>query len=144
MVSGSGGYHLLAVNNAVVANDGEAFRIYDYRADLLHNTIVSNTGAAVEGSFTATLALTNDLIAFNTGAGVITHAGSTALASYNLFWHNGSDGYHLSTGSVAINRGAPTWVTTDIDENPRPVGPLPDIGADEWIKMIYLPLVLRN
>ena len=161
MISGSGGYRLLAVNNAVVDNDGAAFRIYNYRADLGHNTIVSNTGNAVEGYYTATLTLTNNLIAFNTGNGVITNTGSTVSASYNLFWHNSSDpitgthavlespalladGYHLGSGSAAINAGVDAGVTTDIDGDPRPIGPLPDIGVDEYYFRVYLPLVLRN
>lgn len=159
MVSGAGNYKLVVVNNAVVNNEGAALRIYNYRADLAQNTIVSNTGAAVEGYFTATLVLTNNVIAYNSGAGIVTGAGSSAIASYSLFWSNSSDpitgtnavladpllaadGYHLTAGSPAINHGVPTWVTTDIDGDQR-LG-LPDIGADEYVLHVYLPLILRN
>jgi putative cofactor-binding repeat protein len=159
MISGSGDYRLTAVNNVVANNSGAAIRIYNYQATLMHNTIVSNTDNAVEGYYTATLTLTNNLIAYNAGAGVITSTGGKATASYNLFWHNGSDpitgthaviadpllaadGYHLGPGSPAIGAGIDAGVTTDIDGESR-VG-APDIGADEFIQRVYLPLVLRN
>ncbi len=161
MISGGEGYRLVAVNNAMVDNGGTAFRIYSYHADLVHNTIVSNTGNAVEGYYTATLVLTNNVIAYNTGAGIFTGSGGSAVATYNLFWGNGSDpitgthavlgspalladGYHIGPSSAAIDRGAATWLTTDIDGNPRPIGPLPDIGADERRMYVYLPMILRN
>jgi 4-hydroxy-3-polyprenylbenzoate decarboxylase len=54
-----------------------------------------------------------------------------------------ADGYHLTSGSAAIDAGVEADVTTDIDENPRPIG-RPDLGADEWGTRVYLPLVLRN
>jgi hypothetical protein len=40
--------------------------------------------------------------------------------------------YHLQMGSAAIDAGVDAGVTTDIDGDPRPVGPAPDIGADEF------------
>ena len=56
------------------------------------------------------------------------------------------DGYHLTAGSAAIDQGIDAGVTTDIDNQPRPQGIAPDLGADEyWLpdKRVYLPLVLR-
>jgi hypothetical protein len=35
-------------------------------------------------------------------------------------------------------------VTDDIDNEPRPAGVLPDLGADEVQLRIYLPLVMRD
>jgi len=42
-----------------------------------------------------------------------------------------ADGYHLTASSAAIDAGAATQVTTDIDGQPRPLGNGPDVGADE-------------
>jgi hypothetical protein len=47
----------------------------------------------------------------------------------------------LQTGFPAINAGVD--VSGDIDGDPRPFGPKPDIGADEFSARVYLPLVLR-
>jgi hypothetical protein len=52
-------------------------------------------------------------------------------------------GYHIGPGSAAIDRGMDAGVMTDIDGDPRPIGSLPDIGADEARRWVYLPLLLR-
>jgi len=43
------------------------------------------------------------------------------------------DGYHLMTGSAAIDRGVDAGVLSDIDGHPRPYGPAPDLGAVEYV-----------
>jgi hypothetical protein len=57
------------------------------------------------------------------------------------------DGYHLLSGSAAIDRGVNANVTIDIDGQLRPNGSMPDLGADEWYppldKKVYLSLVIR-
>ncbi|MFN2110452.1 MAG: choice-of-anchor Q domain-containing protein, partial [Anaerolineae bacterium] len=60
--------------------------------------------------------------------------------------HVGDSRAVLGTSSNAINHGITlAWVTRDIDGDPRPIGPAPDVGADEYVRArIYLPLVLRN
>lgn len=52
----------------------------------------------------------------------------------------GSD-YHPGSHSAARDAGVPAVVTYDIDGDMR-FG-LPDIGADEYLTRIYLPLVMR-
>ena len=57
------------------------------------------------------------------------------------------DGYHLTAGSAAIDRGVPAGVATDIDGQPRPAS-TPDLGADEFWpagspKYVLLPLILK-
>jgi len=42
-----------------------------------------------------------------------------------------ADGYHLTAASAAVDAGIATSVTHDIDNQPRPLGSAPDIGADE-------------
>jgi hypothetical protein len=55
-----------------------------------------------------------------------------------------SDGYHLSVGSAAINRGVPAGVSTDIDGQARDFAP--DLGADEYPldEKTYLPVIWRS
>lgn len=51
--------------------------------------------------------------------------------------------FHIGAGSAAIDAGVDAGVTTDIDGDPRPIGPTSDVGADEWCLRVYLPLVMR-
>jgi hypothetical protein len=59
------------------------------------------------------------------------------------------DGYHLTVGSAAIDKGVNASVTNDIDGQPRPYSTTPDLGADEYWppgtpKYIYFPLIMHN
>jgi hypothetical protein len=57
------------------------------------------------------------------------------------------DGYHLTLGSAAIDRGVEAGVGEDVDGGPRPVGAGYDLGADEFPRAVrrgYLPLVMRQ
>jgi hypothetical protein len=133
-----------------------------------HNTIVANlTGDGVGvcvGTSSQVLLYNNIIVSQTVG---ITNAGaptSTVTADHTLFEGNGlsygagvtstnevsgpaglTADYHLQSGSNAIGHAITlTWVTRDIDGDPRPLG-LPDVGADEYVlARIYLPLVLRN
>ncbi|GBD08548.1 hypothetical protein HRbin22_00788 [Candidatus Thermoflexus japonica] len=140
----------------------------------LHNTIARNRstyGVQVDGG--ANLVLTNTILVSHT-VGITVAAGSTATLEATLWgsgpWANGTDwggngtvvtgtvniwgdpafvdpaggNYHIGPGSAAINAGVNAGVATDIDGDPRPIGAGYDIGADEYIARIYLPLVLRN
>ncbi len=50
--------------------------------------------------------------------------------------------FHLSDASLAIDRGSPLDAPlTDLDGDTRPIGSGYDIGADEWQRAIYLPMV---
>jgi predicted outer membrane repeat protein len=52
--------------------------------------------------------------------------------------------YHLSSASAAINTALPTTLAEDIDRDPRPFGPAADLGADEYIAHLYLPIIMQN
>jgi hypothetical protein len=52
--------------------------------------------------------------------------------------------FHLAPGSPAIDQGTDAGVKVDIDGDPRPIGALPDIGADEARRWTFLPLAMRN
>jgi hypothetical protein len=54
------------------------------------------------------------------------------------------DGYHLTAGSAALDKGIDVGVNVDIDADPRPMLAGYDLGADEFVYKIYLPLTLRS
>ncbi len=158
------------VNNVLARSGGRTLAAVGHSglpltATLVHNTLIGGgTGSGVSvGTGYVTLHLTNTIVTgYTRGISVTLPAGPTVLPDHTLFWANAddglrgthpvdgnpcfaADGYHIGGGSAAINAGAPTLVTTDIDGEPRPSGFRPDIGADEVpLRSLYLPLVLRN
>ena len=137
---------------------------------LLHTTIADNrsSGQGVFMGGYTTLAFTNTIIAGHHSVGINVTTGSTATLEATLWYNNGSDtggegtvisvanvygdpafvdssawDYHLTASSAAIDGGVDAGVTTDLDNNIRPIGQ-PDLGAYEWGTQVYLPVVLRN
>jgi len=138
------------------------------------NTSGSNVGVAygllVANS---TLWMTNTILVSHT-VGISVPAGSAATLDATLWgsgvWANGSDwdgdgtiitgtvslwgdpafvdpdggNYHIGSASAAIDAGVNAGVTDDVDGDPRPSGAGYDIGADEYLARIHLPLVLKN
>jgi fibronectin-binding autotransporter adhesin len=51
--------------------------------------------------------------------------------------------YHLGAGSGAIDSGINAGVLSDIDGDPRPIGAGFDIGYDERLLYVYMPLIVR-
>jgi len=149
--------NVLAQNRADVAGSGlyvDNDPWYDTAGRLRHNTIVSNTGVG-QGVFVGvntTLSFTNTIIVSHT-VGVTVTGGSTVTLDTTLWHANGSDwggnvathndyhhdpglaadGYHLVTGSFAIDRGVDAGVTTDVDGDARPQGAGFDIGGGLYI-----------
>jgi hypothetical protein len=140
---------------------------------LIHNTIAGNSGlggglyaATTDWGLASDVVMTNTIVYGHT-EGIIAADGST-VTLYATLWHANAtdsigpgtinrindhtgdpdfaaDGYHLTPGSAAIDKGVPSHVTTDIDRNSRPAGDGPDLGADELpIHRVYLPLVVRD
>jgi hypothetical protein len=173
LMSGAGAGPTL-VNNVVARSGSMALAVYGYNesniltATLLHNTLVgAGSGYGVYAQYAA-LYLTNTIVASHTwGIYNFTPVSSTILADHTLFYdipNHSSSGvvstseisgdphfvdpasgdFHLGPGSWAIDAGVDAGVTTDIDGDPRPMGLLPDIGADEAWRWVFLPLVLRN
>jgi hypothetical protein len=117
---------------------------------LTNNVLVSHTvGITVGAGSTATLEAT--LWGTGTwtneadwgGAGVIV----TGMAENNVwgapaFLAPGDGDYHLDPESAAIDRGVGAGVTEDIDGDPRRGDP--DLGADEFVWKVFLPLVARD
>jgi hypothetical protein len=116
----------------------------------LTNTIlVSHTvGITVTGSDTVTV---NGILWYSTPM-TISAVSSATIAIDNQSTGNprfAVDGYHLTTGSAAINLGITAGVLTDVDGDARSDWCFPDLGADELItgidcNHVYMPLVRRQ
>ena len=127
---------------------------------LLHTTFAGNSGGdgsgvtvTDAGGTPSTLMITNTIIA-NQSVGISLTAGS-AVTMNGVLWFNtptkvsqvgatvnvqhqyqgdpafGADGYHLTSGSAAIDKGVPAGLLSDIDGQPRPAQE-PDLGAEEY------------
>ena len=125
-------------------DDGNTSKIYS--TVMLTNTILvyQTVGITITAGSTATL---NGMLWFDNGTNT---GGTGTIHVSNAFTGNpafATDGYHLTIGSAAIDKGINACITTDIDGQPR-FG-APDLGADEyWApgfpKYIYMPLITRN
>jgi hypothetical protein len=147
----------------------------DSHPRLLHATVARNRGGNGSGIYVSAydtgqdivpsyITMTNTIFVSHTVG--ITAAAHTTATLHATLWHdNGanwggnvihtgdqdgdpafkSDGYHLGGASAAIGRGVNAGVTRDIDGEDRPMGPAPDLGADEFPAFgIHLPIVTRN
>ncbi|MGD1992913.1 MAG: right-handed parallel beta-helix repeat-containing protein, partial [Anaerolineae bacterium] len=144
-------------HNTVARNGATGVGVGGYYAAfgnaVLSNTIIVShtTGIEVSTGSTATLEATlwgagAWANGSDTGGGGLIDTGTPA---YNLWGHphflNPSGGnYHLGPGSAAADAAIPVGVSTDIDGDARPIGPAPDLGADESWLWSFLPLILRN
>lgn len=125
-----------------------------------HNTLVGGgAGLVVLNPLTANLA--NNIIVSHT-VGITKTVGATLVVSRTLLWGNGSDpisgtgvitqlpafvapasqDYHIQENSPAVDAGIEVGVVRDVDGDPR-LAP-PDVGADEVVEKVYLPLVMRS
>jgi hypothetical protein len=112
------------------------------------NTIIAVHAAAISVTEGDTISLRNTLWHANpggwSGEGVVTHVndfhGSPAF---------GSDGFHITSISAAIDRAVGGGVGSDIDGNVRPHGAGFDVGADEFTgtavqaRRTHLPIIMR-
>jgi hypothetical protein len=157
---------VIVANRVVTASSGMDINASSLR--MLHATIANNTGGDGVGVYLdprSTALLTNTVLA-GQALGITATAGSTTTLDGVLWFGNGantagqgviavthaytgdpvftSDGYHLSAGSAAINRGVPAGVSTDIDGQSRDFAP--DLGADEYPldEKTYLPVIWRS
>jgi len=167
------GEAMTLTNNVFADNEvttaGSGLYIEDASPRFLHTTIARNMGGDGSGvSITGTLntvAMTNTIIVSHT-VGISVSVNSTAALNFSL-WHNNTsnlggtgtvknfngytgdpafapDGYHLAHASAAIDQGVDAGVVTDIDGDLRPRWTGYDIGADEFMRRIYLTLVMHG
>ena len=134
---------------------------------LYHNTLVGS-GTGAQGTALAvlsplTVTLVNNIVVSHS-IGITATPEATLIVSHTLLWGNGDDpvsgtvvvpnpplfvapaqqNYHLLPDSPAVDAGIAVGVFTDVDGDPRAIGTLPDIGADEVAFKTFLPLVLRD
>jgi hypothetical protein len=143
----------IARNGCIAAVSGRSSGVYmrqefspSYAA--LTNTILTNHGTGLYAAEGTTARLDGVLWYDNTTAntdGVGTITVTHAITGTPAFVSDVAHPYHLGPGSVAIDAGVSTGVTSDIDGDPRPVHLLPDLGADEAaLFWFYVPLVVRE
>ncbi len=148
---------LFSGNKANVA--GDALRLDGGTTELIHTTIASPTvgtggmGAVHVNIGSPSLYMTNSIIASYTYG--IYRSGGTVSEDYNLsfnapnvggvtagthsivngnpaFLNPANNDYHLTSSSMAIDKGTDLGITTDYFGNPRPHNAgIPDIGYDE-------------
>lgn len=128
--------------------DGSSVYIRDYTGEFgsvtLTNTILVShtTGLHVENGNTATIngvLWYGNTIANVGGGGTVTI--NHAYTGFPAFINPDDWDYHINITSAAKDTGVSAGVEDDIDGDPR-IG-IPDIGADEQIWYIYLPVILR-
>jgi parallel beta-helix repeat protein len=118
----------VAMTNTILVSHTVGISVTGSSAVTVDSVLWHSTPVTVSQSPTATVTVRNQ------------HTGDPAFAA---------DGYHLTAGSAAIDKGLDAGMGTDIDGDARPDGCFPDLGADEFIKgvacrRIFLPLVLRR
>jgi parallel beta-helix repeat protein len=149
------GAHPRLVHNTLAQNsggDGSGVYVADYFSDYSHavmtNTILVSHAVGVK----ITAGNTTTLEATLWGNGVEWDGAGTLLIGTVNVWGAAAfvapeeGDYHLTPDSAAVDRGVDTGVGHDVDNDPRPDGAAPDLGADELgtaSHRVYLPLVLR-
>jgi hypothetical protein len=161
---------VIAGNQIIGPGFGAGIFVFGANVDLLHTTIARNNGSDGSGvnvQQTGIVTLTNTILVTHT-YGITVSTGSTATLTSILWFdnllgnsaglgtinnlsneHTGdpaftADGYHLGSGSAAIDKGINTGLTVDIDGETR-IGP-PDLGADEAPNpfFFFLPIIFRG
>ena len=104
------------------------------------NTIVSGYSIALTGT-----GIAEDYnLFFDNGANAPTAlSGGHSLVADPLFVNPAAGNFHLSSASPAINAGVDVGLRNDFDGDPRPIGAGFDIGFDEFLVKLFLPLVQR-
>lgn len=158
--------NMLVDNETLAAGSGSDVYVEWAIAHLWHNTHHRHEpeAIAVYAGDGSVVSLIDNIIA-NFAVGIRRPAAGSgqAQATYTLYHDNALDydpdvlsthnvygdplfaspgNYHLAAGSPAIDAGMDAWLTADYDGHPRPMGRGFDIGADEVVPLVFLPLVV--
>lgn len=140
--SGSGGLMIresspLLLHTTIARNSGgDGSGVYilggDSTVALTNTILVSHSlGINITGGHTATV---NGVLWYNTPI-TVSQAPTATVIVQNQHWGDpafAADDYHITTGSAALDLGMEAGVKMDIDDEARPFGLGPDLGADEW------------
>ncbi len=116
------------------------------QATLTNTVLVSHTvGIRVTGDSTATLEATlwgagdwGNQVDWQVDSGSLV-TGTVNLWGDPAFLDPARGDYHIGPASAARDAGVESGITVDMDGQIRPVGPAPDLGADEWGHFLFLP-----
>jgi len=117
-----GNYSMVDLTNTILVDHGVGITVTGGNTATVNAVLWYATPVTVSESITAAVSVHNE------------YSGDPAF---------GPDGYHLTAGSAAIDKGIDAGIIADIDGEPRPAGAGYDLGADELWYQISLPLVLQ-
>lgn len=150
-LNGTVGHEINFINNIIAGNAGAGISVMGYTLNLYHNTIADNGNGGLFMLNDAHAVITNNIFSGHEGPGrysiYLDVSSMIDSSSNNLFWNNTNDPhtgtfpvmgdpkftgiYHLLADSAARDSGASNFINWDIDQESRPKGVAPDIGADE-------------
>ena len=109
------------------------------------NTILADQTVGIFANGVSTLTV-NGVLWYNTPVTITTSPTAVLSVSHQ---HSddpvfAADGYHLTAGSAAIDKGLDAGISVDVDGESRPAGAGYDLGADELGIKIYLPVVVNE
>jgi parallel beta-helix repeat protein len=155
------------IGSGLCANRSSARLLHTTIARNVSDGLSASNGvfATDDGSHSSTVALTNTIVVSHM-VGITVTTGSTVTVDGVLWFGNGvnyggpgtitvtheysgnpafaADGYHLRGASAAIDKGAYAEVDEDVDGDLRPQGGGYDLGADEFVRRVYLPAMVKN
>jgi len=145
------------LHNTIARNlggDGTGIGVFDFvfgPADCtlqLTNTVLADQSVGIGIDTTGFITITIDGVLWHNVPITVSESAAVTVTAQNQYSGNpafAADGYHLTAGSAAIDKGPDSGITVDIDGDPRPAGAGYDLGADEfWWRKVYLPLVLKG
>ena len=141
--------HNTIARNTSSDDQGSGFYNVDlqFQAPTIHmtNTILVDQPSGIFANGVSTLTI-NNILWYNTPV-TITTSPTAVLSVENEYSGDPlftNDGYHLTAGSAAIDKGIDAGVMVDIDGEARPSGTGYDLGADELWITLYLPMVTNK
>lgn len=159
----------MSLTNNILINNHSPYGAMALRSDwhlsnafVAHNTFYDND-FALSIHYHMTTTMMNNVVVSNTLGISTTDATAVLTQTHTLFWANGNDGLrgehpidgdpafahpewgdlHLTSASPAIDAGLDAGLANDFDGEARPSGGGYDIGADEFSRRLFLPLVNR-